>query len=91
MISPFIRAHGYVPGPTERPILTGAAAGFVAMIAGTGVASMGGTLSEAARHLGINMASVALPYALVLTCAGAIYGWLFMRAANDRRHQRPVR
>jgi hypothetical protein len=82
---PFVRAHGYVPGPTERPILTGMASGLIAMVPAFVVASLGRSLTEAARRLDLHPATVVLQFALLLATAGAVYGWTFMRAANDRR------
>ena len=85
MISPFIRAHGYVPGPTEQPATTGLAAGLLASIPALSVAWAGGGASEAARRLGLDPEFVIAVFALLLASAGAVYGWTFMRAANDRR------
>jgi hypothetical protein len=85
MISPFIRAHGYLPGPTDRPILTGATAALAALSAATVVAWIGGAISGAARSLDQQTIVIVFVYAILLIAAGAAYGWIFMRAANDRR------
>jgi hypothetical protein len=85
MKSPFIRAHGYVPGPTERPISAGFFAGVVAFLPALAVAAIGGALSAAASDLRVATVTLILQLALLFSVAGAVYGWLFMRAANDRR------
>jgi len=85
MNSPFIRAHGYVPGPTERPLATGALAALVAVCPAVAVAWIGGGFSEAGGTLGVDAKAIAAAFTMVMVAAGAVYGWIFMRAANDRR------
>jgi hypothetical protein len=85
MKSPFIRAHGYVPGPTQRPLIAGVVTGVIATIPAVVTAEIGGALQAAARGLDASAMAVLVLFGLVLAAAGAVYGWLFMRAANDRR------
>jgi hypothetical protein len=83
MISPFIRAHGYIPGPTDRPVVTGLITGAAALVPGIALAWAGRGLPEAASALNIAPALAMLEFAVVLAVSGAVYGWIFMRAAND--------
>lgn len=84
-ISPFIRAHGYVPGPTERPVAAGLLSGVLACGPALLIAAAGGGLSEVAQRTGLAVWGVAACSAAFLMAAGALYGRVFMRAANDRR------
>jgi hypothetical protein len=85
MISSFIRAHGYTPGPTQRPIVAGIISGAIALVPALMIASIQRVLSSAAISLGAAESIARLGYAASLIAAGALYGWIFMRAANDRR------
>lgn len=85
MNSPFLLAHGYVPGPTERPMTTGAIAGLLGIGPALAVAHFGGAVAQAAEQLAFDEKLVAAAFAVVMVAAGAAYGWIFMRAANDRR------
>ncbi len=85
MISPFIRAHGYIPGPTERPAATGLLTGVLASFPALLVAWAGGALPAAAQHLGIDPATATVLFGVLLAAAGTVYGQIFRRAANDRR------
>ncbi len=84
MISPFIRAHGYVPGPAGRPIAAGALTGVLAVVPFLVIAWLGGGLSDVAHRIGVPAALVPTAYGMLMVGGGALYGWLFMRAANDR-------
>jgi hypothetical protein len=84
MISPFIHAHGYVPGPAGRPIAAGAVTGVLAVVPFLIIAWLGGGLSEVTQRMGVSAALVPTVYAMLMVAGGALYGWLFMRAANDR-------
>ncbi len=85
MISPFIRAHGYIPGPTERPATTGFLSGVLASFPALLVAWAGGALPAAAQYLGIDAVTATVLFGVLLAAAGTVYGRIFMRAANDRR------
>jgi hypothetical protein len=81
----FLSAHGYAPGPTQRPLLAGAISGMLATIPAIGMLYFLGSLGVEAGILGLSRlmtVAVGLP---IMAAAGAFYGWLFGRAANDRR------
>src|SRR5688572_24826648 len=81
-MSPFIRAHGYLPGPTQRPVAAGLVSGSAAAAASLPLMWLSGALSRGAG-VGGWLSTAVLATALV--GAGALYGRVFMRAANDRR------
>ena len=79
----FLGAHGYEPGPTQRPLLAGAIAGLFATFPATGVLYFFGSLRVEASILGLSEAmtlGLGLP---LMAVAGAVYGRLFGRAANE--------
>ena len=79
----YMRAHGNTPGPTQRPVLAGALTGFIAEIPAVLVLLWSGGLTSATESLGVPLwASLAL-HSLATVAAGAIYGRVFSRAAND--------
>ena len=81
----FLGAHGYDPGPTQRPLLAGAVSGLVATIPAIAILHICGSLEVEGGILGLpplKTVGLGLP---VMALAGAIYGWLFGRAANDVR------
>jgi hypothetical protein len=82
----FFRAHGYDPGPTQRPFTAGAITGLLATCPAAAVFLSFGSFEVAADQV------LRLPRpwtaALLLgafALAGLIYGAMFRRAANDRR------
>lgn len=81
----FLSAHGYDPGPTQRPGLAGASSGLLATVPAIAVLHIFGSLQVEARILGTSIAATLLAGAVLMALAGAIYAWLFGRAANDRR------
>lgn len=81
----FLSAHGYDPGPTQRPLLAGAISGVLATIPAIAILYVFGSLRAEARILGVSeLATVAAGW-LVMAAAGAIYSRLFGRAANEVR------
>ena len=79
----FLSAHGYDPGPTQRPLLTGALGGLLATIPALAILHIFGSLQVEARILGLSvLATIALGLP-VMAAAGAIYARLFGRAANN--------
>ena len=81
----YMRAHGNTPGPTQRPKLAGV---LTAALAGTPAALLlwrTGGLESLSRSLGIKMWLVLLLNWGLLALAGALYGQVFGRAANDQR------
>ena len=80
----FMSAHGYDPGPTQRPLLAGAISGVVATIPAVAILIAFGALEVEARILGISelmAVGVGLP---AMAAAGAVYARVFGRAANNR-------
>lgn len=81
----FLSAHGYNPGPTQRPLTAGAISGIAAALPAVAVLWLFGSLKIEARILSLSLwATLALGFA-TMAIAGAAYGRLFGRAANDRR------
>jgi hypothetical protein len=80
----FLSAHGYDPGPTQRPLLAGAISGVLATIPAIAILAAFGSLRVEARILGISLLLAVAAGSLAMALAGAVYGRLFGRAANDR-------
>lgn len=80
----FLAAHGYDPGPTQRPLLAGALAGVLATVPAIAVLQLFGSLEVEARILGISTAATIAAGGLLMALAGAIYARLFGRAANEK-------
>lgn len=81
----FLSAHGFDPGPTQRPLLAGAISGALATLPAIAILHGFGSLEVEARILGVSelvTVGVGLP---LMAMAGAIYGRAFGRAANDVR------
>ena len=78
----FLGAHGFDPGPTQRPLLTGAISGVVATVPAIAVLYAFGSLEVEAQILGISQPLTIAAGALLMACAGAGYSRLFGRAAN---------
>jgi hypothetical protein len=81
----FLSAHGYDPGPTQRPLLSGAISGVLATIPAVALLHAFGALAIEAQILGRSEAMTVAGGCIVMAVAGAIYGRLFGRAANDAR------
>lgn len=81
----FLSAHGYDPGPAQRPLLAGAISGLVGTLPATAILYAFGSLRVEARILGISTAATLLAGCLLMAVAGAAYSRLFGRAANDVR------
>ena len=85
MISGFLDAHGYDPGPSQRPFLSGAIAGLLGTIPAIGVLFAFGSLDVEARIVGLSrLATLGLGWC-VMAVAGAAYARFFGRAANSVR------
>ncbi|HEX8842811.1 MAG TPA: hypothetical protein VF757_11000 [Sphingomicrobium sp.] len=81
----FLSAHGYDPGPTQRPLLAGAIAGVLATLPAIAMLYLMGSLRIEAGILGRSEFVTVAAGWLIMAAAGAVYGRLFGRAANDRR------
>lgn len=80
----YMRAHGNTPGPTQRPLLAGALTGFIAEIPAALVFSWSGGLASATESLDLPLWAILVLHSFATIAAGAIYGRVFSRAANDR-------
>lgn len=81
----FLSAHGYNPGPTQRPMTAGAICGILAALPAVVVLWLFGSLEIEALILSLSVAAtLGLGFA-AMAVAGALYGRLFGRAANNRR------
>lgn len=81
----FLAAHGFDPGPTQRPWLAGAIAGLIATVPAIALLWAFGSLRIEAQILGISELQTVAVGSPVMAAAGAVYGRLFGRAANDTR------
>jgi hypothetical protein len=81
----FMRAHGQMPGPGERPRLAGALAGAAAGLISLPLLSGSGASSAIAAGLGTASWTVPVLYSIAAMLAGVVYATVFGRAANDRR------
>jgi hypothetical protein len=85
LMAGFLSAHGYDPGPTQRPLLTGAISGLVATIPALALLHLFGSLAVEAEILGVSVAATIAVGEAVMAAAGALYARLFGRAANNLR------
>jgi hypothetical protein len=81
----YMQAHGNTPGPTQRPLLTGAIAGVLAEIPAGVLLYWSGALESIARSFGISLWLVLGLEIGLMTLAGILYAAIFKRAANDRQ------
>ena len=81
---PFMRAHGHVPGPTQRPTAAGIIDGIVAGIPAVALLWISGALDVMSRSLKMPESLAPALQMLTLAIAGTLYGRVFGRAANDR-------
>lgn len=82
----FLAAHGFDPGPTQRPILAGAVTGALATAPAAAAFVYFGTFDVVAVEImRLSRWVAALVLIAAFTAAGGVYGGLFQRAANDRR------
>jgi hypothetical protein len=85
LMAGFLAAHGFDPGPTQRPLLSGAISGVLATVSAIAVLRAFGSLSVEAQILGVTEFATVGVGCAVMAVAGAFYGRLFGRAANDVR------
>ena len=79
----FLAAHGYDPGPSQRPLTAGAISGVLATIPALAILHFAGSLNVEAQILGMpELATVGAGW-VVMAIAGAIYARIFGRAANN--------
>ena len=81
----FLAAHGYDPGPSQRPFLAGAISGLIGTIPAIGVLIAFGSLKVEAQILGMSrLLTIGVGWA-VMAIAGAAYARIFGRAANSAK------
>ena len=83
-MSGFLGAHGYDPGPSQRPLLAGATSGLVATVPATALLWLFGSLEVEAEILGLSIVATIAIGCAVMAATGAAYARLFGRAANDK-------
>lgn len=81
----FLSAHGYSPGPTQRPLVAGALSSLLATIPAIAILHGFGALEVEARILDLSMLETVAAGEVIMAIAGAAYAQLFGRAANDVR------
>ena len=81
----FLSAHGYDPGPSQRPLLAGAISGVLATIPAIGILLWFGSLAVESRILGMPTLLTLLCGWVAMAIAGALYARVFGRAANNVR------
>jgi hypothetical protein len=81
----YMLAHGNAPGPTQRPALTGSLAAAVAEIPAAAILWKAGSLAAIAAALGTSPRGALALHSAAMVLAGAAYGRIFSRAANDPR------
>src|SRR5690348_7471569 len=79
----FLSAHGYDPGPTQRPLLSGAISGVVATAPAVAILLWFGSLEVEAQILGLSTLLTLALGSVTMAIAGAGYSRLFGRAANN--------
>lgn len=81
----YMRAHGNAPGPTQRPKLAGLLTAIAAELPAAFVLWRAGALASLAQTIGVQPRLALVFHAGAMALAGAVYGQVFSRAANDRR------
>jgi hypothetical protein len=80
----YMRAHGNTPGPTQRPTTAGSIAGIFAALPATAWLWLVDAFASIAQSLVLSSWVVLGLQVLIMALAGALYGRIFGRAANDR-------
>jgi hypothetical protein len=80
----FLGAHGYDPGPTQRPLLAGAITGLLATVPAIAMLYAFGSLRIEASILRMSETLTVAAGLPLMAVAGSVYGRLFGRAANDK-------
>lgn len=81
----FMRAHGNMPGPTERPWTAGALSGLLAAGPAAAMLWMTGALERLSDALHLPLWLALGVQVIAMGLIGAVYGRLFNRAATDHR------
>jgi len=81
----FLAAHGFDPGPSQRPFSSGAISGILATVPAIAVLFASGSLKVEAEVLGWSRIVTLCAGWAAMAVAGALYARIFGRAANDLR------
>jgi hypothetical protein len=81
----YMQAHGYVPGPTQRPTAAGFMTGLLVALPTVYLLHTAGALADLAAAMHTSVVMATLLYFGIFIVSGAIYGRIFQRAANDFR------
>ena len=81
----YMRAHGNTPGPTQRPLLTGATTGFLAAVPSSLLLYYSGAAENVSAEYSASLWLLFCFYLGLKMLAGMIYAAVFKRAANDRK------
>lgn len=81
----YMRAHGNTPGPTQRPLLTGAVGGLLAEIPSGALLYWSGAFVGVADRAGVGLLTIHVAHAVLMVLSGMLYAAVFKRAANDRK------
>jgi uncharacterized membrane protein len=81
----FLAAHGYDPGPSQRPFSAGAISGLLATLPAIAVLFAFGSLKAEAEILGMSRLATLGAGWVVMAIAGAAYARVFGRAANSAK------
>jgi hypothetical protein len=84
-LATFLSATGYDPGPSQRPLLSGAISGVIATAPAVVVLALFGSLEVEARILGLTIFWTICLGWVAMAIAGSVYARLFGRAANSVR------
>ena len=82
MMRSFLSAHGYTPGPTQRPFTAGAISGLLATAPAIAILVAFGSLRLESSILHLSIWATLGAGWMAMAIAGAIYARLFGRAAN---------
>lgn len=80
-----LRAHGFDPGPSQRPRTAGAMSAAFASPVALVILERSGAVAWLEASARIPRAITATAIVVALVAAGVAYAWTFRRAANDRR------
>lgn len=79
----FLAVHGYDPGPSQRPFLSGGISGVLGTIPAIPALIGSGALRVEAAILGLSTALTLAVGCAAMAVAGALYARCFGRAANN--------
>lgn len=79
----FLSVHGYDPGPSQRPLTSGAISGLLGTALAVPILVGFGSLKVEAQILGLSTLLTLGIGCAVMALAGAVYARMFGRAANN--------